>query len=132
MEKKTYKKLDLDVYEDVLDCGLKVFICPMDRHEVFAKMTTNYGGSTIEFKPHQKDEFIKIPLGTAHFLEHKMFAKEDGRDIMSMFQQNGAQSNAFTSAHVTSYYFSSYCFHYCHCPYFLHFRFSSRCLPFHC
>jgi len=107
MKKKTYKKLDLDVYEETLDCGLRVFICPMDRHETFAKMTTNYGSSIIEFKPHQKDEFIKIPLGTAHFLEHKMFAKEDGRDIMSLFQQNGASSNAFTSSHVTSYYFSS-------------------------
>ncbi len=107
MEKKTYKKLDLDVYEETLTCGLKVFICPMDRHEVFAKMTTNYGASTIEFKPHLKEEFIKIPLGTAHFLEHKMFAKKDNRDIMSLFQQNGAQSNAFTSSHVTSYYFAS-------------------------
>jgi len=107
MEKKTYNHLDLAVYEETLDCGLKVYICPMDRHNTLAKMTTHYGSSIIEFKPHLKNEFIKIPLGTAHFLEHKMFAKEDGRDIMNIFRLNGANSNAYTSSHVTSYYFSA-------------------------
>ena len=36
-----------------------------------------------------------------------MFAKKDGEDIMNKFQQNGASNNAFTSSHVTSYYFSA-------------------------
>ncbi len=107
MEKKTYKTIDLDVYEETLDCGLKVFVCPMDRHDALAKITTHYGSGIISFKPHLKDEFTEIPLGTAHFLEHKMFAKEDGSDIMSIFQLNGANSNAYTSNHVTSYYFES-------------------------
>ncbi|MCI9585113.1 MAG: insulinase family protein [Bacilli bacterium] len=107
MEKKTYNNLELDVYEEVLDNGLHMFVCPMDRNEVFAKITTLYGSSILEFKPHGKDEFIEIPKGTAHFLEHKMFAKKDGEDIMNKFQQNGASNNAFTSSHVTSYYFSA-------------------------
>lgn len=107
MEKKTYSNLELDVYEEVLDNGLHVFVCPMDRNGVFAKITTLYGSSVLEFKPHGKDEFVEIPKGTAHFLEHKMFAKENGDDIMNKFQQNGASSNAFTSSHVTSYYFSA-------------------------
>lgn len=107
MEKKTYNNLELDVYEEVLDNGLHVFVCPMDRNEVFARITTLYGASILEFKPHGKDEFIEIPKGTAHFLEHKMFAKKDGVDIMNKFQQNGASNNAFTSSHVTSYYFSA-------------------------
>lgn len=107
MEKKTYSNLELDVYEEVLDNGLHVFICPMDRNEVFARVTTLYGSSILEFKPHGKDEFVEIPKGTAHFLEHKMFAKKDGIDIMNNFQQNGASNNAFTSSHVTSYYFSA-------------------------
>lgn len=107
MEKKTYSNLELDVYEEVLDNGLHVFICPMDRNEVFARVTTLYGSSILEFKPHGKEEFVEIPKGTAHFLEHKMFAKKDGVDIMNNFQQNGASNNAFTSSHVTSYYFSA-------------------------
>lgn len=107
MKKKTYNHLDLEVYEETLSCGLRIFVCPMDRHETFAKMTTLYGSGVIEFKPHLKDEFVKIPLGTAHFLEHKMFAKEKGKDIMNIFQQNGAKSNAYTTSHVTSYYFAS-------------------------
>ncbi len=105
--KKTFKHLDIDVEEEVLDNGLRVFICPMDRHEAMAKITTLYGSKILEFKPQNKDEYMKIPAGTAHFLEHKMFAKEDSEDIMNLFQQNGAMSNAYTNAHVTSYYFSS-------------------------
>ena len=61
MEKKTYNNLELDVYEEVLDNGLHMFVCPMDRNEVFAKITTLYGSSILEFKPHGKDEFIEIP-----------------------------------------------------------------------
>lgn len=105
MEKKTYSHLDLDVYEEILDNGLRVFVAPLDRHEAYAKITTLYGASTLEFKPPLKDEYVNIPAGTAHFLEHKMFAKKDGSDTMSLFQNNGAMSNAYTTAHVTSYYF---------------------------
>ena len=105
MIKKTYSHLDLDVYEETLDNGLRVFVAPLDRNEAYAKITTLYGASTLEFKPPLKDEYVKIPTGTAHFLEHKMFAKEDGTDVMSLFQNNGAMSNAYTTAHVTSYYF---------------------------
>ncbi len=107
MEKKTYNHLDLDIYEETLDNGLRIFICPMDRCEAFAKITTLFGSSILEFKPPLKDEYVKIPEGTAHFLEHKMFSKEDGLDIMSIYQKNGAVNNAYTTAHVTSYYFSA-------------------------
>lgn len=47
----------------------------------------------------------KIPDGIAHFLEHKMFEKEDG-DVFNKFSQNGANANAFTSYDRTTYLFS--------------------------
>ena len=40
MEKKSYAGLDLDVYEEVLDNGLRVYISPIPRHTIHARITT--------------------------------------------------------------------------------------------
>ena len=45
-----------------------------------------------------------VPDGIAHFLEHKLFEKEDG-DVFQKFGQHGASANAFTSFTKTSYLF---------------------------
>ncbi len=49
---------------------------------------------------------MKVPDGIAHFLEHKLFEKEDG-DVFQLFGQQGASANAFTSFTKTSYLFST-------------------------
>lgn len=43
--------------------------------------------------------------GSAHFLEHKLFAKKDG-DISQKFEEIGADVNAFTSFNETMFYCS--------------------------
>ncbi len=107
MIKKEIKDLDTFIYEKELKCGLKIYVCPMDRHEAHARIVTKYGSSILEFKPANSSSFVNIPFGTAHFLEHKMFAKEDGTDIMDIFQKNGAINNAYTSAFKTVYYYTA-------------------------
>ncbi|MBZ4283483.1 insulinase family protein, partial [Streptococcus pneumoniae] len=47
------------------------------------------------------------PQGIAHFLEHKLFEREDSGDVMTAFTELGAESNAFTSFTNTSYLFST-------------------------
>jgi predicted Zn-dependent peptidase len=47
----------------------------------------------------------EVPMGTAHFLEHKMFEKKHG-NIFDDFSALGANVNAFTSSDVTAYYFT--------------------------
>jgi len=49
---------------------------------------------------------VIVPDGVAHFLEHKMFEKEEG-DVFQKFSVNGASVNAFTSFTRTSYLFSA-------------------------
>jgi len=49
----------------------------------------------------------EYPAGIAHFLEHKLFEREDASDLMSAFTSLGADSNAFTSFTKTSYLFSA-------------------------
>ncbi|HJG94500.1 MAG TPA: insulinase family protein, partial [Enterococcus faecalis] len=58
------------------------------------------------FVPIGQEEMIEVPDGIAHFLEHKMFEKEDG-DVFQKFGQQGASANAFTSFTKTSYLFST-------------------------
>ena len=106
MEKKSYAGLDLDVYEDVLDNGLRVYISPIPRHTIHARITTFFGGSTLEFKLDGDSSFTKVPGGVAHFLEHKMFEKKDGKDPLSVYENNGASGNAFTNEFVTAYHFT--------------------------
>lgn len=106
MEKKIYNGLDLNVYEEVLENGLRVFISPIPRHTIHARITTFFGGSVLEFKMDESKDFIKVPGGIAHFLEHKMFEKEDGVDPLSIYENNGASGNAFTNEFVTAYHFT--------------------------
>ena len=103
MEKKTFNNLNLDVYEETLPNGLRIFLCPMPRHEVAAQMTVLFGGSVLEFELNGKN--IKVPAGIAHFLEHKMFEKEDGTDPLKVYESTGAYANAFTSPYITAYHF---------------------------
>ncbi|MCF7523409.1 insulinase family protein [Levilactobacillus brevis] len=51
-------------------------------------------------------EAVRFPDGIAHFLEHKLFEKED-HDAFDLFGQYGASANAFTSFTQTSYLFST-------------------------
>lgn len=104
---KELKNIGTKIYEETLPCGLKIYVCPLERHEAHARIVTNFGGSNLEFKPAGSDDFIKVPEGTAHFLEHKMFEQKDGVDIMDIFQKNGAMSNAYTNAFHTTYYFTA-------------------------
>ncbi len=56
-------------------------------------------GIIIDFGSSDPQEFP----GTAHFLEHKLFAKKDG-DLSGQFEKLGADVNAFTSFNETMFY----------------------------
>jgi predicted Zn-dependent peptidase len=86
--------------------GLKVFIYPKkDYTKKFAYFATKYGALYNRFQD-QDGEIVELPLGVAHFLEHKIFEDED-RDIFSDFAKLGANVNAYTNFASTVYYFST-------------------------
>lgn len=70
----------------------------------YAMLTTDYGSVDMAFRTDPKADFTRIPAGTAHFLEHKMFENEDG-DAFAKYAATGASANAFTSFDKTSYLF---------------------------
>lgn len=106
MKTVTYKQLDEVLYYEKQANGLDVYILPKKGfNKTFATFTTKYGSVDNWFIPIGKEEYEKVPDGIAHFLEHKMFEKEDG-DVFQLFSKQGASSNAFTSFTRTAYLFS--------------------------
>lgn len=106
MIKKELENLDLSLYEETLENGLRIFLVPKaDSESIYATFTTDFGGNHTEFIPNGKSDFIKVPDGIAHFLEHKMFDLENGIDVMTSFSKNGVSANASTSYFKTTYLF---------------------------
>ncbi|ALS02247.1 zinc protease [Enterococcus silesiacus] len=107
MNKKEYSQINEVLYTEVLDNGLTVYLLPKKEYnKTYGLFTTNYGSIDNEFVPIGEKDFVKVPDGIAHFLEHKMFEKEDG-DVFQQFGRQGASANAFTSFTKTSYLFST-------------------------
>lgn len=87
--------------------GLDVYVLPKEGfNKTYAVFTTKYGSIDNQFVPLGKEEMVRVPDGIAHFLEHKLFEKEDG-DVFQQFSRQGASANAFTSFTRTAYLFSS-------------------------
>lgn len=88
----------------VLDNGLTVYLLKKTGYEkTYATFTTKYGSIDRRFK---LEDWVEVPDGIAHFLEHKMFEKEDG-DVFQKFGHQGASANAFTSFTRTAYLFGA-------------------------
>lgn len=108
MHKYEYKHIGESLYHEVLDNGLNVFIVSKKGFtKTYSTFVTKFGASVTSFIPYGQTEFVDVPLGVAHFLEHKMFEMEDGVDAMSLFDELGADSNAFTDNNQTAYLVTS-------------------------
>ncbi|BBW96616.1 EF-P 5-aminopentanol modification-associated protein YfmH [Geobacillus icigianus] len=107
MEKQVYETLGETLFYEKMENGLDVYILPKKGfHKTYATFTTNYGSVDNQFVPLGKTEMKRVPDGIAHFLEHKLFEKEDG-DVFQQFSKQGASANAFTTFTRTAYLFSS-------------------------
>lgn len=107
MQTIEFKQLDETLFYKKLPNGLDVYILPKKGFsKTFVTFTTKYGSIDRTFVPMGESEAITVPDGIAHFLEHKMFEKEDG-DVFQQFSEAGASANAFTSFTRTAYLFSA-------------------------
>lgn len=105
MEIKEFKKLDIKVYEETLECGLRIYIAPLKRNSIFASFVTLFGGKDLNFIPYGKKDMHYCPPGVAHFLEHKMFDSKNGQSVFNFFEKTGTYCNAFTYKETTRFIF---------------------------
>ena len=106
-EEKYYPAVKEMIYQTRLSNGLTVALLPKKEFkEVYGSVTVQFG--SIDTLVTEVDGDVKkYPAGIAHFLEHKLFEREDSSDLMSAFTSLGADSNAYTSFTKTSYLFSA-------------------------
>ncbi|MCL2857201.1 MAG: insulinase family protein [Oscillospiraceae bacterium] len=96
---ESYRKIDHP-------SGLTILLYPMPEFaSAYAIFATNYGSVDETFKTQTDGDFVTVPAGIAHFLEHKLFENEEG-DAFLRYASTGANANAFTSFDKTAYLFS--------------------------
>ena len=106
LKKRYYQKIDEEVYSAILDNGMSLSIIKKKGFlEKAAFLSTNFGALDNHF--YIDGELQSYPAGIAHFLEHKLFEDEQGRDVTLDFVKLGADVNAFTTLDKTTYYFST-------------------------
>ncbi|MBR2452884.1 MAG: insulinase family protein [Clostridia bacterium] len=104
-EKTENKFLNESVLFGVHESGLRVYIVPKKGFsKYYAIYGTEYGSIDRVLKFDGQE--VLLPDGIAHFLEHKLFEEEDGKNAFDKFAITGASSNAFTSFDMTAYLFS--------------------------
>ncbi len=90
------------VYYEKLDNNMQIFLVPMENKKTFsASIYVDYGSYDISFKKDNK--IYNTPEGIAHFLEHKLFERED--NPFTFYAKSGTDVNAYTTQDATSYYF---------------------------
>jgi predicted Zn-dependent peptidase len=104
MIQKYYQDFNEKVYILKLKNGMQVHILPKEDpyYSTYVELSVPFGALDLSYK--KGDQIIQTPYGTAHFLEHKMFAMPDG-DAFMKFSTMGVDSNAMTSYNQTSYLF---------------------------
>ena len=91
-------KVKEKVFMEKLENGLTVMIIPKQGiQKKYILWGTNYGSNDSEFIVPGEKEITKVPDGVAHFLEHKLFEQESGRNSLDVLTEIGVEANAYTT-----------------------------------
>lgn len=106
MIQKDYPDFNEHVYIIKLKNGMQIHILPKDDpyYSTYVELSIPYGALNLSYKV--DNAIFDSPYGTAHFLEHKVFAMPDG-DAFQVFSKMGVDANAMTSYNQTSYLFNA-------------------------
>jgi len=97
--------LNESYYEIDHSSGIKILIMEKpDYSGAFAMFGTKYGSVDTCFRIKGEENYVSVPEGIAHFLEHKLFESEE-LDAFERFNKTGASANAYTSFDRTCYLF---------------------------
>ena len=97
-------KVKEKVYTEKLKNGLTVMIIPKQGiKKKYIIWGTHYGSNESKFIVPGETEVTEVPKGVAHFLEHKMFEQENGRNSLDVLSALGVNANAYTTNTHTAY-----------------------------
>ena len=103
MKKINFTGVNETIFHETLENGLNIYLVQNPNvKNYYITFTTKFGSIDTEFKV-DNGEYIKVPNGVAHFLEHLTFKMEDGTDASDYLASLGCQCNAYTSHEETCY-----------------------------
>ena len=92
------------LYIEKLENGLTIMIIPKKKiQKKYFIWGTNYGSNDSTFIVPGENDVTEVPKGVAHFLEHKMFEQENGRNSLDVLTALGVNANAYTTNNHTAY-----------------------------
>lgn len=95
-------------YIETLKNGLTVIIIPKENtKKKYVIWGTHFGSIDNRFIMPKTGEEVFVPDGVAHFLEHKMFEQENGRNSLDVLMSLGVDANAYTTNNHTAYLFET-------------------------
>ena len=107
MERIKLNNIDEEIYYEKLGNGLDVYLFNKEGcTNNYVTFTTKFGSIYNEFVPIDENSMVKVPLGVAHFLEHKVFVQESDPQPEEFYASSGALCNAYTTFKNTTYLFS--------------------------
>ena len=97
-------KVKETLYIEKLQNGLTVMVIPKKGiQKKYIIWGTHYGSNDNKFIVPGEEEPIEVPKGVAHFLEHKMFEQENGKNSLDVLTSIGVSANAYTTNDHTAY-----------------------------
>ena len=97
-------KIKEKIYTEKLKNGLTVIIIPKKGvQKKYIIWGTHYGSNDNKFIVPGETEVTEVPKGVAHFLEHKMFEQENGKNSLDVLTALGVNANAYTTNNHTAY-----------------------------
>ena len=99
-------KIKEKLYTEKLENGMTVMVIPKkETQKKYVIWGTHYGSNDSKFVIPGSKEEIEVPKGVAHFLEHKMFEQENGKNSLDVLTALGVEANAYTTNDHTAYLF---------------------------
>ncbi len=101
-------KIKEKVYIEQFENGLTVLLVPKTTtNKKYAIWGTHFGSIDNHFIMPETKEEVYVPDGVAHFLEHKMFEQENGKNSLDTLMALGVDANAYTTNDHTAYLFEA-------------------------
>ena len=95
-------------YIEKLENGLTVIIIPKEKtKKKYVIWGTHFGSIDNHFIEPSSGTEVYVPDGVAHFLEHKMFEQENGKNSLDILMALGVDANAYTTNDHTAYLFET-------------------------
>lgn len=98
-------KIKEKLYVEKLSNGLTVIVLPKKTKKKYIVWSTNFGSIDNKFFAPGEEKLTVMPDGIAHYLEHKLFEQENGKNSLDVLTSIGVDANAYTTNDHTAYLF---------------------------